>query len=166
MSATSDAVDGMRARLAELYPELDTAAFAVVGRVLRLSAVLQQRRADHLEPFGLTPADFDVLATARRIEGDRGVNPRDVLSAILITSGGLTKRLDRLESAGLLVRDRDPGDRRATLIRLTAEGRALIDEALPSLLAMEGEVVDEVLSDRQADQVAGSLRRLLVSLED
>lgn len=59
-----------------------------------------------------------------------------------------------------------PSDRRATLIRLTAEGRALIDEALPLLLTMEGDSLDEVLTDRQADQVAASLRRLLVSLED
>jgi DNA-binding MarR family transcriptional regulator len=160
----TDAVDGMRDRLATLYPELDTRAFGVTGRVLRLAQSIDRRRAEHLSQFGLVPGDFDVLATIRRIAGDAGVNPGRLLRSVLITSGGLTKRLDRLQTAGWVDRDPDPDDRRATLVRLTPEGRDLVDRALPSLLASEQELIERTLTDRQRDQTAASLRRLVLAL--
>jgi DNA-binding MarR family transcriptional regulator len=160
----TDAVDGMRDRLGALYPELDTSAFGVTGRVLRLAQSLDRLRAEHLSQFGLVPGDFDVLATIRRIEGDTGVNPGRLLQSVLITSGGLTKRLDRLQTAGWMVRHPDPDDRRATLVRLTPEGRDLVDRALPSLLASERELIERALSDRQRDQTAAALRRLVHAL--
>ena len=162
----TDAVDGMRDRLAALYPELDTSAFGVVGRVLRLAQAIDRLRAEHLSQFGLVPGDFDVLATIRRIEGDAGVNPGRLLQSVLITSGGLTKRLDRLQTAGWVVRHPDPADRRATLVRLTPDGRDLADRALPSLLTREREFIERTLSDRQRDQTAASLRRLVLALPE
>ncbi len=165
MTDTTDAVDDMRQRLSELYPDLDTSAFGVVGRVLRLAGTLEALRAEHLATFGLAPGDFDVLATIRRIEGDRGVNPGTLLRSVLITSGGLTKRLDRLESAGFVGRHPDPDDRRGTLVRLTPDGMDLVDRALTSLLTLEGELVAASLSQRQVDQVAGLLRRVVIEAE-
>jgi DNA-binding MarR family transcriptional regulator len=161
---TTDAVDGMRDRLAALYPELDTRAFGVTGRVLRLAQAIDRLRAAHLSQFGLVPGDFDVLATIRRIEGERGVNPGRLLQSVLITSGGLTKRLDRLQAAGWMVRQPDPSDRRGTLVRLTPEGRDLIDRALASLLTREQELIERTLSGRQRDQTAANLRRLVLAL--
>lgn len=166
MAHAPDAVDGMRDRLAELHPDLDTSAFALTGRILRLAQSLERLRAEHLKEFGLVPGDFDVLATIRRIEGDTGVNPRRLLRSVLITSGGLTKRLDRLETAGWIGRHPDPDDRRATLVRLTSEGRDLIDRVLPSLLSREHELVAQAVTDRQRDQVAATLRQLLLALPD
>jgi len=163
---TTDAVDGMRERLATLYPELDTSAFGVTGRVLRLAQAIDRHRTEHLNQFGLVPGDFDVLATIRRIEGDAGVNPSRLLESVLITSGGLTKRLDRLQAAGWVARHPDPDDRRGTLVRLTQEGRDLVDRALPSLLSSENELIERTLSDRQRDQAAASLRRLVLALPD
>jgi DNA-binding MarR family transcriptional regulator len=161
---TTDAVDGMRGRLAVLYPELDTSGFGITGRVLRLAQAVERLGAGHLSGFGLVPGDFDVLATIRRIEGDTGVNPGRLLQSVLITSGGLTKRLDRLQAAGWVVRHPDPDDRRATLVRLTPEGRDLIDRALPSLLTSEQEFIERTLSGRQRDQTAANLRRLVLAL--
>lgn len=166
MPDAPDAVDGMRGRLAELYPDLDTSAFALTGRVLRLAQTFDRLRADHLKEFGLVPGDFDVLATIRRIEGAAGVNPGRLLQSVLITSGGLTKRLDRLETAGWVARHPDPDDRRATLVRLTAEGRDLIDRVLPSLLSREHELVAQTVTDRQRDQAVATLRRLVLGLAD
>lgn len=160
MNARPDGVDAIQTRLAELYPDLDTSGFAVTGRILRLARHIEARRTDHLAEFGLTPGDFDVLATVRRTQGPEGVNPGTVLQSVLITSGGLTKRLDRLESAELIERRPDPDDRRGTLVRLTDHGTGVLDRALRSLLTMERELVGEMITDRQMDQVAALLRRL------
>lgn len=153
-------MDRIRDRLAVLYPEVETTGFGVTGRVLRLARAFEARRAEHLGSLGLNCGEFDVLATIRRISGSDGVNPADVLRSVLITSGGLTKRLDRLESAGLIERRPDPDDRRGTRVRLTSAGQELIDRALPSLLTMEHESLSAELSERQLEQTASLLRRL------
>ena len=155
-----DAVDRIRSQHAARYPDLDTRAFGVTGRVLRLAQLFESKRTDHLAGFGLTPGDFDVLATIRRTQGSDGVNPGQVLQSVLITSGGLTKRLDRLESAGLIRRHPDPADRRATLLRLTPPGADLVDRVIPSLLAMEHQFVSTALTDAQIDRTASLLRLL------
>lgn len=164
MTETPDDVDRIRDRLTELYPDLDTSAFGVTGRVLRLARTFEALRTDHLAAFELTPGDFDVLATIRRVEGTGKVNPTRLLQSVLITSGGLTKRLDRLEEAGLIARDLDPEDRRGALIRLTPEGTALVDRTLPSLLTMEHELIAEALTSRQLDQASSLLRQLSIAI--
>jgi len=159
---TDDAVDEIRQELAALYPNLDTVAFGVIGRILRLAGDIDNWRTDHLATYHLTPADFNVLATIRR-KGAEGINPGSVLQTLFITSGGLTKRLDRLEAAGLIERHPDPVDRRGTLLRLTEEGADRIDKAIPSLLHREAEILRSALSGRQLDETASLLRRLMLS---
>lgn len=167
MTATPDAdvVDGIQRRWAEIHPELDTSAVGVTGRLLRLAQAFERQRDNHLQEFGLTAGDFDVLATVRRTQGSDGVKPRQLLRSVLITSGGLTKRLDRLENAGLLARHPDARDRRGTLIRLTRKGTAMIDRALPSLLTMERDLLSEALTARQVGQTASLLRRLVLAMD-
>lgn len=160
MPPDHDAVDQIRGHLRTIHPDLDTSGFGVTGRILRQARAIEAARVDHLDAYGLSPGDFDVLATVRRVQGDAGVNPGRLLQSVLITSGGLTKRLDRLEKAELLVRRPDPEDRRATLVRLTARGLRLIDAALQSLLEAEGDRVRAALTDRQMEQLASLLRRL------
>lgn len=156
-----DAVDDIRQRLAEIYPGLDSSSFGVTGRIMRLARVIEDWRTGHLAQFDLTPADFNVLATIRR-RGPDGINPGRLLESLLITSGGLTKRLDRLESAGMIARGPDPEDRRAILIRLTTEGMDVIDRAIPSLLKMEHDLLTGVLDTNGIDRTASLLRRLMV----
>lgn len=157
-----DPIDEIRARLAVLHPDLDTSGFAVTGRILRLARVILRLREEHLERYDLNQGDFDVLATVRRTEGNIGVKPRRLLESVLITSGGLTKRLDRLEEADLISRHPDPDDRRGTLVRLTTEGRDAIDNALPTLLEAEHALVDSALDD-EADTAASMLRQLVLA---
>lgn len=160
MPSQRDEVDDIRSQLADLYPELDTQAIEVTGRVLRLAQAFESRRADHLAAFDLTSADFDLLATIRRTQASVGVNPSRLLQSVMVTSGGLTKRLDRLEESGLIDRHPDPGDRRGTLVRLTPAGEKQIDTVLPSVLAMEHEFLTRELSASELEEVATLLRRL------
>lgn len=156
----NDPVDKIRQRLAVLYPDLDTEVFGVTGRILRLAREIEARRAQHLASFNLSPGDFDLMATLRRTDEGEGVNPGRLLESLLVTSGGLTKQLDRLEAAGHIERHPDPGDRRATRVRLTQQGLEVIDEVLPSLLEMEGETTGSKLTASQLERMASMLRRL------
>jgi DNA-binding MarR family transcriptional regulator len=160
LSDNSDAVDGIRERLGELFPKLDTKAYAVTARILRLAQTIEARRAVLLASHGITPGEFDVLATLRRSDDDVGVNPGSFLESLLITSGGLSKRLDRLEEDGLIERKPDPGDRRGTRVRLTRKGFEVIDVVIPMLVETEGQQTREVLTDRQVEQASSILRRL------
>lgn len=161
-----DPIDVIREQLKELYPDLDTNGLAVTGRILRLGAVVEGVRNRFLKEYGLTQADFDVLATLRRLCGDRGCNPTELHRSVMITSGGMTKRLDRLEQAALVTRRPDPDDRRGTLIELTTKGFELIDEVLPGLLASETELVlDAVTGKGDVERLQSLLSELLVAYE-
>ena len=160
-----DIVEGIVDDVLRLYPGLDVIGLPVTGRVLRLSRYIEARRVGRLAEFELTVADFDVLATMRRKAGDGTINVRDLQQSLMLSSGGTTKRLDRLETRNLIERLPDPNDRRGVLIGLTHEGIEMIDEAIPAITRLENEVVGSVLSQRGRDGVANGLRDILLSRE-
>lgn len=163
----SDVFDEVVRDLLELDPELDVSGFAITGRVLRLARFLEALRGRELEEYGLTLGDFDVLATMRRRAHHGSMNIRDLQPSTMLSSGGTTKRLDRLENGGFLERFPDPDDRRGVLIRLTQAGRGLIDEVIPVILRMEADLVTNSLAtERERSQIADVLRRLLLAQED
>jgi DNA-binding MarR family transcriptional regulator len=153
-------VDWIRNRLAELYPQLDTEGYEVTGRIIRLAQTIETKRSEQLATHGLTAGEFDVLATVRRSDTGEGINPGTFLESLVITSGGLSKRLDRLETAGLIERNHDPNDRRGTLIRLTPSGLKLIDQVLPMVVDRESAEIKARLTLRQLEQAAALLRKL------
>jgi DNA-binding MarR family transcriptional regulator len=112
---------------------------------------------------GLEPGWHDVLATLRRSGPPYRLRPSEFTGALMLTSSGTTKRLDRLEQAGLITRAPDPDDRRGTLITLTAAGRALIDSVTEAHLANERRLLGG-LSDAERSRLADLLRKLQLGL--
>jgi DNA-binding MarR family transcriptional regulator len=162
----TDVVDEIVADVHRLHPGLEAAGLPITGRVLRLAHFLTSRREEVLAPFGLSVADFDVLASLRRRAGPGAVNIRDLQRWVMLSSGGMTKRLDRLQRAGLLERLPDPADRRGVLVRLSDAGRYVIDRALPAVTAAETALVaDAIASADLRAQVEAGLRHLLVDQE-
>jgi DNA-binding MarR family transcriptional regulator len=82
----------------------------------------------------------------------------------MVTTGGMTKRLDRLEALGLVRRKPDPNDRRGRLIALTDEGRALMDRAVEAHLGNEERLL-EGLPPAKREQLVALLRELLITLD-
>ncbi len=163
----ADVLDGVIQDMHDLYPRLQVTGLPIVGRILRLARYLENRREQQFRQYGLTVPDFDVLATMRRQAGDQAINVRELQRSLMLSSGGTTKRLDRLEKAGHIERLPDPNDRRGVLIRLTPEGLALIDDILPALTHAENDVVSSAIdSDEERKSVAEVLRRLLLAQED
>src|SRR5882762_1948447 len=131
-------------------PDLPALPMAVFGR---LSDAAERVMRDHLNPLfaeaGLQPGEFDVLATLRRSGKPYMLSPTRLYEALMISSGGMTARLDRLERAGLIERCPDPNDRRGKLIGLTDAGRALIDETIGKHVANEQRILSSL---SQAEQ--------------
>jgi DNA-binding MarR family transcriptional regulator len=112
---------------------------------------------------GLEAGWYDVLATLRRTGPPYRLRPTEFTSALMLTSSGTTKRLDRLEQAGLITRDPDPGDRRGTLITLTAAGRRLVHDTTEAHLENERRLLS-ALTDAEQRQLADLLRKLRLGL--
>jgi DNA-binding MarR family transcriptional regulator len=102
-----------------------------------------------------------VLATLYRSGSPYALNPQKLVEALLLTSGAMTNRLDRLEQAGLLTRSPNPEDRRGVIVSLTAEGLRTIKLVLKDYLKDLNELL-EPLSAAERKQLAGLLRKLLI----
>lgn len=137
---------------------------AVVGRLHRLAALLDVELRTVFAEEGLGNGDFDVLATLRRSGPPFRLSAGELAASTLVTSGAVTKRVDRLEARGLVRRTVSAADGRGRVIELTSEGRALTDELLGRHWANEDRLL-HALDPHERDQLAGLLRCLLLDLE-
>lgn len=140
------------------------APLGLFGRLFRTMHLADATLAEMLAHYRLQPGWFDVLAALRRAGAPYELNPTQLMRTTMISSGGMTKRLDRLAEAGLVERRLDPDDRRGTLIRLTRRGKATIDKAIEAHIANEEELLRS-LSSAQRSTLDELLRELLADLE-
>ncbi|TAM84953.1 MAG: MarR family transcriptional regulator [Jatrophihabitans sp.] len=122
-------------------PDLDPAPMAVYGRIARIFMLQRKAQASVHEPLGLTHAAFDMLANLRRSGAPHRKTATSLAQSSMISTGGVTFRMDGLEAAGLIRRVRDDNDRRVVYAELTDEGRAVIDRAIEAHLEMEHELL-------------------------
>nr|WBO78033.1 MarR family transcriptional regulator [Streptomyces sp. SBE_14.2] len=155
-----DAVDAIIEQWAAVRPDLDTAAMEVFGRINRISRAVGDRQEKAYGRFGISRGEFDVLATLRRSGEPYTLSPRQLSATLMLTTGGMTGRLDKLERAGLLRRSPDPHDRRGLQVSLTDEGLRLVDEAVGAGLAVQTEALS-ALNGEQVGHLADLLRELL-----
>jgi DNA-binding MarR family transcriptional regulator len=158
-----DGVDRIIEQWERVRPELDSSPIAIIGRVSRLAREIEARLEPVYREHGLEPGWHDILATLRRSGGT--LRPTDLTNASMLTSSGTTKRLDKLEAAGLIAREPDPDDRRGTLISLTPDGLRLIDALTPAHLDNERRILG-ALSDAEQRRLADLLRKLQLGLPE
>ena len=163
LMAGTDGVDAILEQWHRERPDLDTSPIGVIGRISRLSREIERRLEPVYAASGLEPGWYDVLATLRRAGPPYRLRPTDFAATLMLTTSGTTKRLDRLEAAGPITREPDPGDRRGVLIALTPQGRRLIDKAAAKHLANERRILGG-LSATEQHQLAGLLRKLSITL--
>jgi len=159
-----DGVDKIIEQWRAARPDLDPSPIGVIGRISRLARELEARLEPVYKQHGLEPGWHDLLATLRRSGPPFALRPSDLTGTLMLTSSGTTKRLDKLEEAGLIARGPDPNDRRAILITLTPEGKDLIDGVTAAHLANEASLL-EGLSAAEQRELAALLRKLLLSLD-
>ena len=138
---------------------------AVIGRISRLSRLIDRQLAENFAHHGIESWMYDVLATLRRSGEPFELSPGDLVRQTMVTTGAITNRVDRLAERGLVERSHSESDRRRVIVRLTTEGKALVDTVTPDHYATENELLASLsTSDRNA--LAATLRKLLISLGD
>lgn len=150
----------------ERRPDLDYSPFEVVSRVLRAAHHLQAKTDGVAAAYGLShTGDLDVLTNLDLAGPPHERTPSQLAEAQLVTTGGMTVRLNRLQRAGLIERRPNPRDGRGVLVRLTPLGKEIASDALPRVMEIQASGI-QGLDDPQRSHLAGLLRELLVALGD
>ena len=151
-----DRLDLIQAAWRRERPDLDPSPQGLIGRLHRVAGHLTDELVAVYQRHGLSQGDFDVLATLRRAGAPYERTAGNLAASTLVTTGGMTKRLDRLEQAGLVTRRVSDDDARGRVVALTDHGRDVIDAAFTDHMANEHRLVAQLDA---ADQAA--LRRAL-----
>lgn len=156
----SDAITAAMAQWSKERPDLDPGPMAVFGRIARIFALQRQAQAAVHSPLGLSHAAFDVLANLRRSGAPHRKTATSLAESSMISTGGVTFRMDGLEADGLIRRVRDSRDRRVVHAELTAKGLEVIDRAMEDHLAMEHDLLSCLTATERAQ-----LAKLLAKVE-
>ena len=163
-SLSPDHIDGILQQWRRERPDLDSSPIGLFGRLFRAADLADAALAEGLAAYELQSGWFDLLAALRRAGAPYALNPTQLMQATMLSSGGMTKRIDRLVDAGLVERAPDPADRRGVRVRLTRRGKRTIDGALGAHLANEERLLRSLTpADRTA--LERLLRTLLADLE-
>jgi DNA-binding MarR family transcriptional regulator len=145
-------------------PDLDPSVMGTVGRLLRAAALVGGGIDRFAAEQGLSRGEGDVLLTLRRAGPPYRLRPGELARAQLVTPGGMTGRLDRLERSGLVRRRGDDSDRRVVEVELTPKAVRLIDRILPEHIANEERLLAG-LGKRDRAELDRLLAKLLAGLE-
>lgn len=160
----TDHLDFVTEQWANAMPELDASSMAIFGRMLRIMKHLAKARAEALAPFHFREGEFDVLATLRRAGAPYCLSPTQLYKSLLVTSGAMTNRLNRLADVGSITRIADPEDKRSMLVALTEAGREKIEQALFVHTQTQNDLL-ATLDAEQHVQLTALLSQLLKTTE-
>lgn len=164
MARERDAVDRIVGQWRAARPDVDIEPIEVIGRVSRLSRLVDRRLAENFARFGIEAWMYDVLATLRRSGPPFELTAGELVAQSMVTTGAITNRIDRLQERGLVERA-GTADRRKVLVRLTPAGLRLVDDVVGAHLDVERELLAS-LGDRRRRDLAATLRTLLLDLGD
>ena len=159
-----DATDRVLSGWGEARPDLGVGALQVTARLSRIGPLLERRQEEVFGRFGLSRGEVGALSALRISGPPFRLSPTRLAKGLMLSSAGITSRIDRLERRGLVRRLDDPDDRRGVIIELTDEGRDVVDEAVAALAISDRQLLDR-LDRAEVDQLEGLLRKLLALLE-
>ena len=144
-------------------PALDFASVRVFLPLRRALQAAEARRAPVLARHGITPAMLDMLVAVRRVGPPYVSTPSDLARQLVLSAGGVSQRLERLEQAGFVERTTNTEDRRSVAVRLTDAGRRALDELIHEYMAHEDQLLAALSADERT-QLAVLLGRLHTSI--
>jgi DNA-binding MarR family transcriptional regulator len=131
----ADDIDVIAEQWQNLGLETDFMAWQSIGRILRISKLLESKIGALHASYELKIGEFDVLSALKRANGV-ALTPSQLYQSMLLSSGAMTSRLDRLESRQLISREHCPQDRRSVKVSLTPQGKKLINAVYPAHFAL------------------------------
>ena len=164
MLTERDAVDLITNQWTAVRPDLDVTPIEIVGRVSRLSRLIDRRLGTNFAEFGIDDWMYDVLATLYRTGEPYELSAGELVGQTMVTTGAITNRIDRLEQRGLVERA-SADDRRKVIVRLTRQGLDVVEEVVVDHMATERQILAD-LSPRQQHDLAHLLRKTLLALGD
>lgn len=141
MESDLDHVGRIMAQWRVERPDLDVSPQGVIGRLHRLAQRLTEELVEVYGAYGLGEGEFDVLATLRRAGAPYELAPGELARSTMVSSGAVTKRVDRCVEQGWVTRRVSEGDQRGRVIALTPAGREVIDRAFTAHMANEHRLV-------------------------
>lgn len=148
-SPVPDAVDRIVGQWSRERPDLDPRPMHVIGRIARLHWALDEQLCRVFSDYDLGRGEFDMLATLRRSGHPFELSAGELGESMMVTSGAVTKRVDRLERTGLVSRRAAKDDARGRLIQLTDRGRDVIDEAVEQHVRNETRLLSGLTPEEQ-----------------
>lgn len=146
-------------------PDLDPSPTGVVGRISRLSGHFRRSVDNYLAEYGLTWETFDLIATLRRIGAPYEMSPTELYKSSLLSASAVTNRIDRVEAMGLVQRIADLEDRRSVKIKLSRQGKKLIDTVIERHFSEEAALL-ATLTAQERGQLANLLSKLVSASEE
>ena len=160
----NDHIDTILAQWRNERPDIDPSPMGVIGRMLRLDKIFITKIQKLHAEYGLNVGEFDLLATLLRSGPSYALTPKQLLATLMLTSGAMTNRIDRLETKKYIQRSADPDDRRGVLVSLTINGRKLIDAAISEHVNKEKQLLD-ALSKNEQKTLSLLLKKVLLKHE-
>lgn len=154
-----DAVDRIIEQWKNEGIDADLTPMETLGRITRLSALITRKLEENFAAYGLNRGEFDVLAALRRSGEPYTLSPTDLFDTLMVTSGTMTNRLINLEKRNLIGRVKSDTDKRSTLVRLTGEGKELVEKCLVAHMKTEAEMVSS-LDAKTMEKLNAILKKL------
>jgi DNA-binding MarR family transcriptional regulator len=161
---THDLTDRVLGGWHDVHPELEVRPLQVTARLSRIGPLLARRQEAIFERFGLNRGEVGALSALRIAGPPHRLSPTRLGKGLMLSSAGVTSRIDRLERRGLVRRLPDPDDRRGVIVELTDQGREVVDAAVAALAISDRELIDR-LDPEEVAQFEALLRKFLGGLE-
>jgi len=161
---TDDPTDRLLVGWDEARPDLQVGALQVTARLSRIGPHLARRQEEVFSRFGLNRGEVGALSALRIAGPPHQLSPTRLAKGLMLSSAGVTSRIDRLERRGFVRRRDDPNDRRGVIIELTDEGLAVVDAAVAANSASDRQLLER-LEPTEIETLEGLLRKLLGGLE-
>jgi DNA-binding MarR family transcriptional regulator len=145
-------------------PGFDLRPLEVTGRLSRIGPLLARRQEAVFSRFGVNRGEVGALSALRVAGPPHRLSPTNLGRGLMLSSAGVTSRIDRLERRGLVRRLPDPDDRRGVIVELTDEGLALVDQAVEAVTESDRQLLGR-LDGQEMTDLEALLRKLLAGLE-
>ena len=148
----------------DTQPDLEIGPLQVTRRLSRIGPLLAKRQESVFSRFGLNGGEVGALSALRISGPPHRLSPTRLGRGLMLSSAGVTSRIDRLERRGLVRRMPDPDDRRGVIVELTDQGLEVVDAAVAAVWISDRQLLER-LDAREIAQLEPILRKLMSGLE-